>query len=190
MPKIPLPRFPDRLSQSFIIGDASHLLRKLTSEVSAFIDNQDEIVKSGRLALNIAMTAWHMVDWTFADMDADQRVLAGRQLGRKINTQRDFAAAATEACEALRMCQVIATAGKHVEVSTRPDPSLVTRLEFFEVNADGASGQVGAMWIIERDGKKYPAEETFNQVHRFWEDLLSSLGMIEDRFMGPIDRGW
>lgn len=190
MPKIPPPRFPDRLRQSFLIAEAPQLLGKLTAEIHQFTTSHFDTLKSGHLALNIAMTAWHMVDWVFADMNADQRALAGQILGGSIEKKGDLAALATKACEALRICQVIATAGKHVEVASRPDPSLTTRFELVDLSADDTNPQLLTAWVIEREGKEYPADQIFKDVHRFWENLLSDLGMIEDPIMGRMHRGW
>ena len=193
MPRIPIPKFPKRAHQSFNIGDASQLLRKLTVEIHEFTKSNSSSTLSGYLALNIAMTAWHMVDWVSADMDMDQRETATRCLGRPISNHNDLAAAVTSACEALRICQVIATAGKHVEVKRRPDPSLATRFKLVKPSPNKARlpGEgLSYIWVIKRNGKEYLAEEVFKEAHRFWEDLLSRLGMIEDPIKGRGRRGW
>lgn len=193
MPKIPVPRFPKRPSQSFNIGEASHLLRKLTSEIHQFTKSSSSSTLSGYHALNIAMTAWHMVDWVNADMDAHQREIATQLFGRPISNQKNLAVAVTNTCEALRICQVIATAGKHVEVKCRPEPLLATRFKLIrpepcEAKLPGEG--LTCIWVIKRDGKEYLAEEVFKEAHRFWEDLLSDLGMINDPIMGRGRRGW
>jgi hypothetical protein len=193
MPNIPIPKFPKRASQSFNIGDASHLFRKLTVEIHQFTKSNFSSTLGGYLALNIAITAWQMVDWVDADMDSDQRQAACRYLGRPISDHNDLAAAATSACKELRVCQVIATAGKHAEVKRRPDPSLVTKFRIVrpsrkKVRLPGEG--LSYIWVIEFNGKEYLAEEVFKKAHRFWEDLLSRLGMIEDPIMGRGRRGW
>jgi hypothetical protein len=180
MPKIPIPQFPKRASQSFNIGDASQLLRKLTIEIHQFTESSFSSTLSGYLALNIAMTAWHMVDWVSADMNTVQRKEATRYLGRPISNNVDLAVAVTSACEALRICQVIATAGKHVEVKRRPDPSLATKFKLVKPSPNKARlpGEgLSYIWVIKRNGKEYLAEEIFKEAHRFWENLLSHLGM-------------
>ena len=193
MPRIPIPKFPKRAHQSFNIGDASQLLRKLTVEIHEFTKSNSSSTLSGYLALNIAMTAWHMVDWVSADMDADQRETATRCLGRPISDHNDLAAAVTSACEALRICHVITTAGKHVEVKRRPDPSLATRFKLVKPSPNKARlpGEgLSYIWVIERNGKECLAEDVFKEAHRFWENLLSHLGMIEDPIPGRMRRGW
>ncbi len=193
MPKIPIPKFPKRVSQSFNIREASQLLRKLTVEIHQFTKSDFSSTLSGYLALNIAMTAWHIVDWVSADMETDQREMATRYFGRPISNNVDLAAAVTSACEALRICQVIATAGKHVEVRRRPDPSLVTKFKLVRPNQNKAKlpGEgLSYIWVIHRNGKEYLAEEVFKEAHRFWEDLLSHLGMIEDPIEGRGRRKW
>ena len=193
MPRIPIPKCSKRAHQSFNIGDASQLLRKLTVEIHQFIKSNSSSSMSGYLALNIAMTAWHMVDWLSADMGVDQRETATRCLGRPISDHKDLAAAVTSACEALRICQVIATAGKHVEVKSRPDPSLSTSFKLVKPSLNKArlpGGGLSYIWVIERSGKVYLAEDVFKEAHRFWENLLSHLGMIEDPIPGSLRRGW
>jgi hypothetical protein len=193
MPKIPIRKFPKRASQSFNIGEASQLMRKLTVEIHKFTKSNSSSTLSGYLALNIAMTAWHMVDWVSADMGANQRETATRCLGRPIFNHNDLAAAVTNACEALRICQVIATAGKHVEVKSRPDPSLATKFRLVKPSPNKARlpGEgLSYIWVIERNGKEYLAEEVFKEAHRFWESLLSRLGMIEDPVMERGRRRW
>jgi len=193
MPRIPTPKFPKRAHQSFNIGDASQLLRKLTVEIHQFTRSDSSSTTSGYLALNIAMTAWHMVDWVNADMDEDQRKMATAYLGQPISNHSDLAAAVTTVCADLRICQVIATAGKHVKVKRRPDPTLSTNFKLVKSNPNVARlpGEgLSYIWIIKHSGKEYLAKEVFKKVHRFWEDLLSHLGMIEDPVMGRGRRGW
>ena len=193
MPKIPLPRFPGRAHQSFNIGEASQLFRKLTVEIHQFTKAHSSSTLSCYLALNIAMTAWHMIDWVSVDMNADQREEATRRFGRPISNHNNLAAAVTDACEALRICQLIATAGKHVEVKRRLDPSLATRFKLVKPDPNKARlpGEgLSYIWVIERNGKEYLAGEVFKEAHRFWEDLLSHLGMIEDPIMDRGRRGW
>jgi len=139
------------------------------------------------------MTAWHMVDWVNADMDEDQRKMATAYLGQPISNHSDLAAAVTTVCADLRICQVIATAGKHVKVKRRPDPTLSTNFKLVKSNPNVARlpGEgLSYIWIIKHSGKEYLAKEVFKKVHRFWEDLLSHLGMIEDPVMGRGRRGW
>jgi|WetSurMetagenome_2_1015567.scaffolds.fasta_scaffold169597_3 hypothetical protein len=193
MPRIPAPKFPKRAHQSFNIGDASQLMRKLTVEIHQFAKHNSSSTISGYLALNIAMTAWHMVDWVDADMDEDQCDTASRYLGQPLSNHKSFVVAVTTACTALRICQVIATAGKHAEVKDRPDPSLSTRFKLVksDPNKAGLPGEgLSYIWVIKRSGEEYLAEEIFKKVHRFWEDLLTHLSMIEDPIMGRGWRGW
>jgi hypothetical protein len=193
MPKIPFPKFPKRAPQSFNIGDASQLLRKLTVEILQFIESNSSSTLSGYLALNIAMTAWHMVDWVSADMDAEQRRVATQYLGRPISNHDDLASAVTSVCEAMRICQVIATAGKHVEVRRRPDPTLATMFKLVKPHPDKGMlpGEgLSYIWVIKCNRNEYLAGEIFKKAHRFWEDLLSRLGMIEDPYNSRERRGF
>ena len=192
-----IPVIPKRAPQSFNIRDAQQLMRKLTVEISQFIESNSSSALSGYLALNIAMTAWHMVDWVSADMNAAQCKLTTQYLEWPVpyskKTRDELAKAVTKKCEALQTCRVIATAGKHAVVNCRPDPSLATRFEIVRPNPNEANlpGEgLSYVWVIERDGKEYLAEEVFKKAHRFWEDLLSRLGIIEDPVNGRGRRGW
>jgi hypothetical protein len=197
---IPIPKFPKRASQSFNIQDVSQMMRKLTAELSQFMESQASSTMSGYLALNIAMTAWHMVDWLNKDMNAEQRKCAVQNLksNKPISDEKLLGKAVTNACNALRICQVIATAGKHVKVEGKPDRTLATHFKIVRPNPDEAKrpGEgLSYIWIITRNPRKrkkeeYLAETVFKEAHRFWEDLLSHLGIIEDPIYARGRRGW
>ncbi len=186
--KIPAPKFPKRVQQSFSIQNAAHLFGKLSYEIHHFTKDHSLGAASGYLALNIAMTAWHMVDWLNADMDDNQRNIVNNFLKYKdkkgVSGLGNLASAVAGACNALRMCQVITNAGKHVKVTRNANPSLITRPKSIKSNQDKKfPPELSQIWVIVCDGKEYLAEDVFREAVRFWEVLLSRLGIIEDRYI-------
>jgi hypothetical protein len=75
-------------SQTFALENCRDLLNKLEREAERFANAQgaDERIDH---AFNAAVTAWHLCDWVFNDMTADQRgsLLATPKLGRSTRTR-------------------------------------------------------------------------------------------------------
>ena len=176
--KIRMPRFPDRQPQSFQIGDCSHLYHKLAYELQQFSKQDIDFFERGYLGLNIAMTAWHILDWLWYDMEQDKQLqnMATQILQTKISKKGDLAASLTLHCNALRICQVIATAGKHGKVTDRPDTTIETG--FIRVDARNKDDSSQDLWVISYQGNNYVAEEVFLAVEMFWKEFLQKLGLI------------
>jgi hypothetical protein len=78
--------------------------------------------------LNVAMAAWHMVDWVWAEMKHSPERLA--ELGIPEGGKQAFQDYVLNACPELRYCQIIATSAKHLGYEIRPeDPRFDTRVE-------------------------------------------------------------
>ncbi|SPR97620.1 phage integrase central domain-containing protein [Cupriavidus taiwanensis] len=139
---------------------------------------------AGDAALNFAMSAWHLHDWLWADLSEDSNGVddLSAALDGGIKTKADFIRAIYRRCPAVRVCRVIATAGKHVKVDTFPEPSLRTRMEHKHDHR--------RRWQIDLKGVSTPASTVFKEAFRFWEDLLSQLAIIEDPGFQRERRGW
>jgi len=79
-------------------------------------------------AINVAMTAWHLVDWVWAEIKHSPARLAG--LGIQGNEKKPFESFkdyVLNACPELRYCQIIATSAKHLGYKvTDKDPEFTT----------------------------------------------------------------
>jgi hypothetical protein len=79
------------------------------------------------------------------------------------------------ACPELRVCRLIATAAKHVTVKAG-DPNV-------KIYRAWRSGPLRPVWIVETKEQCRQAVELFRVVCNFWERCLSSMFLIEDRFI-------
>ena len=71
------------------------------------------------LAFNCAVTAWHLVDWTWQFRHQEQTIAA--KIPGHFNFQ-DFHALVRNECEALDICHEIATGAKHVHLTRKDNP--------------------------------------------------------------------
>src|SRR5713101_4773830 len=62
--------------------------------------------------LNVAMTAWHLVDWVWAEIKRSPDRLG--ELGIQGKGKDGFKDYVLNACPELRYCQIIATSAKHL----------------------------------------------------------------------------
>jgi len=171
------PRHLNRENQSFLIGDCSHLYLKLCREVAAFKQKQDMFYGKADIGLNVSMTAWHMVDWLWYDMQASPHLCNDvcKLLSCK-PTKKSFCGALLQKSDALRICNCIATAGKHG--NTKP---ISLKTSFHTMPAPTAENphDLEEIWSITYLGQKYQAEEIFEEVERFWRSTLASLQLID-----------
>ncbi len=182
--KFPEETFPNRPKQSFGIRHAGTLFFKLATEVYQFKKSySNAFARPSYLAINIAMTAWHLIEWTYADMNKSQKELAGEIFDCQITEKNDLVKAVLNDCPEMIICKTIANASKHVEVTRKPEPSLRTSHEF-EIIKDGlpADIEIHTNLIIEFRGQKYPAEEVFIKVKTYWQNLLERLFILESQY--------
>jgi hypothetical protein len=115
---------------AFGLESSLDMLRKLERDywrLAQSIERQDAIDHG----LNVAMTAWHMIDWVWAEIKRSEARLA--ELGVRGKGKKAFAGFkdyVLNACPELRYCQIIATSAKHLGYEVKPqDPKFDTRAE-------------------------------------------------------------
>ena len=107
--------FPSR-PHTFALENCRNLLDKLKREIARLNGAaSDDFDTHNDSAFNAAVTAWHLCDWVFADMTADQR----DEL--KIHSVEEMREHARKQCRALHLCRQVATASKHWRVERYPD---------------------------------------------------------------------
>ncbi|MET4481622.1 hypothetical protein [Bradyrhizobium sp. F1.13.3] len=124
-------------------------------DLAAMVELVDQLKDS---AFNAAVTAWHLGDWVFKDMTADQRKALGvRSLG-------DLQAHGREKCRALYLCRYAATASKHSEVNTFRDPKVEVVV----------SCEEDAGWSVHfvDDGNTRAADQVFSEALDFWTGFI------------------
>lgn len=92
-------------------------------------------------------------------------------------TDKEFIRQIYAACPELRVCRLIATAAKHVTVNAG-DPNV-------KIYRAWRSGLLKPVWIVETKEQCRQAVELFRGVCNFWERCLSSMLLIEGRFIAP-----
>lgn len=145
-------------------------------------------------AVNCALTAWHLVDWVWAEMKGDADLRAGvlAAIGcRPQDLDRDgFSAWCRQQCPELVVCQVIATATKH----SGCDPRVIAEAADVTVRvsvapgagplgtAPGGTMPLGAIapesYVakIVRNDRAEPAAPLFERVAAFWAALVATVG--------------
>ncbi len=109
------------------------------------------------LAFNISITAWTLCDWVFGDLTAEQR----KSLNiRKLSDLQDRA----RSCRAVHICRQAATASKHWDVTSYPDPNLSV------IVTAGGQGQ----WLIYflDNGDRLEADRVFAEALQFWTSFI------------------
>src|SRR5665213_2807231 len=108
----------DHGRSTFALRDCRALLQKLRDETIS-LSNTERHDVSGRayIAFNCAVTAWHMTDWVWAELDQEQRerIQALAQTSCKLveTKPKPLQVYARDASEALRLCELIANGSKH-----------------------------------------------------------------------------
>lgn len=172
-----LPEIPDRLRQSFGVSTAVHLFHKAAREVVAF-NECDDYLRSADHAFNACLSIWHLVDWTFKNANEDDKERLAAQLGMEIVKQSDLAIAVQKACYANRICRVMATASKHVEVDKFPDETIQTYVNLYEQVIDGDERYL-FRWAVSFEGDVIEASKMLADAISFWERLFREIGWIE-----------
>jgi hypothetical protein len=120
-------RIPKRETQlltppkTFAINSSRDMLEKLTREIERFAGSiiRQEVVDHG---LNAAMTAWHLTDWTWREIQGSiprLRNLTARA-GTSIRELKQFQEFVKRNCAELAYCEGIVVSTKHFAFSKLP----------------------------------------------------------------------
>jgi hypothetical protein len=126
---------------TFALANCRALLFKLEREIKRSRETDASgsaaAAEMTDLAFNISVTAWHLCDWVFEDMTADQREKLDI---RKLSDLQKLALSHRP----LHLCRQLATASKHWEVSQHPNPEAIGD-KSFAVAVHGRLASRGAM---------------------------------------------
>lgn len=170
--------FPERLRQSFGISKATDLLAKAIREFNDF-KNCKDMVRSGDHAFNICLSIWHLVDWTHADMTPEERRKAAQHLGMPVNTLTELSIAVQRGCRMNTICRIMATAGKHVEVTNKyADKTIQTIFNVYQ--RFGPSGESTEFrWAMTFQGDSFEALDVLREALHFWQSLFAAIGWVK-----------
>ena len=105
--------------KTFAFENCRDVLAKLEREISRFrmASNHDQIDDMKDIAFNASVTAWHLCDWVFHDLTPTQRESLQVHDLKEMQTQ-------AHKCRPLYLCEQVANASKHWQVTRRHDPDV------------------------------------------------------------------
>lgn len=148
------------MSYSFEIKNSRDLFKKLQEEYKDL--ENDEL--SSRHAINCAMTAWHLTDWTFKEYMSSHGF-------NDIGKYRE-----SLTCASLKIMHDIAKGGKHLNVS-RPKTGITDTVKVdgdFSSDFDPNDFLVGSLDLIMADGTIKNFFDEMTVVLQFWQEYFNS----------------
>jgi hypothetical protein len=172
------------------------MMQKLAWEIKCFeaeLRRQDATglprhLEAAYCAFNVAVTAWHLSDWTWHSLPEHHRPDVAEKLGAS-NKLKSFQDALIANSRALRICKEIANGSKHME-----DRETDIRADIAWTRHSASVGQLKAgqpiaaynFQLIVFDGSiELDAAEVFSDVFSFWRRLLPEWGFLDPEFVIP-----
>ncbi len=148
---------------SFDINNSLDLYNKLLEDYEEFTKGSI----SSRLAINCAMTAWHLVDWIYHEYADKSRYSS---IGK-------YQAEMKSKCPSLQIMQDITNGSKHLLITKYPSKVRKTNLHkgAFQNDAFQNNAFDTTMFEIEmQDGTKLKFEDEIEKVIDFWKIYLTT----------------
>jgi hypothetical protein len=127
-------------------------------------------------AFNCAVTAWHMTDWVWAELDQNQwkevQEFAGTGCKLVATNPKPLQEYVRRSSHALKLCELLANGSKHC-VLLRPDLRVRTTM------TDGDGADYGNP-ILKDDGKEIWVGEVLCQAACWWQDFLTDWHIAEE----------
>jgi hypothetical protein len=167
----------DPAKLAFVLRGCGDLLEKLRYETGGLsATERHDVMGRAYTVFNCAVTAWHMTDWVWAELDPKQREeaqrLAGTDYKIKETDPRPLQAYARNVCEALKLCELIANGSKHY-VLRSPDALVSTGM------TDGEGKDYGNP-IVTVDGNERLVGDVLWQAVYWWETFLANWRVAEE----------
>jgi hypothetical protein len=187
---------PQRTPPKTLAMQASRdMLEKLRREIDRLASSiiRQEIVDHG---LNAAMTAWHLTDWAWREIQGSTRLptLTARA-GAPIRELKQFQELVKRNCAELAYCEGIAISTKHFAFSKLPVFSTKVTERFkigpVPISKDGVAAldqlspigenitytaQAAELWIT--DGRSLtPAAEVLEHAFQWWRKFINEMSM-------------
>jgi len=148
---------------SFDITTARGFFNKLTQDISDFRNDPT----SSRLAINCAMTSWHLGEWIFNDLED----LLNADFA---NVKAYLIDLRTVQCPSLEIMRVITNGSKHCKISS-PSSKIVNTAKHDGLFSSAFSRQfdVTYLYIELEDGTTIHFEDILSEVFAFWNDYVA-----------------
>ena len=156
---------------SFDIKNSADFLNKLLEDYRDFC--KDKL--SSRIALNCAMTAWHITDWTYNEFN--------EQLTRQFKTLGSYQQKLKDQCSSLQVMHDLANGTKHFKLTKHQPVIKGTSLHKGSFSNDFSRDfDISTLEIELKDGTKIYFEDEIENTVKFWKEYL------ETNFQIPIKK--
>jgi hypothetical protein len=179
-------RNPSARAATFDLVSYHNMLAKLAREIERIANTTDREDVSDH-GTNAALTAWHLADWFWADIRGDWEIRTA--LAKEFNTdvksfdRDELKRQVAKNCRGLEICQIIATASKHVGWSSEKDNSGFTATGSARSSTTNGESEtdyhVETRWILKVviDEEKLEALPIFREVFAYWQQLINKHGI-------------
>jgi hypothetical protein len=182
--------------KTFAINSSRDMLEKLKREIERLAGSiiRQEVVDNG---LNAAMTAWHLTDWTWREIEGSiprRRTLTARA-GTTIKELKEFQEFVKRDCTELAYCEDIVVSTRHFAFSKLPVFSTKVAERFkigpVPIGKDGGAtqrqcsptgesisytAQASELWIT--DGRSLTsAAEILENAFRWWRKFIDEMSI-------------
>ncbi|EME69757.1 hypothetical protein H261_12004 [Paramagnetospirillum caucaseum] len=166
------------------------MLGKLAWEISNLdrASKGDSFFDVRYTAFNCAVTAWHISDWAWEELDEEVKGDLSARAGDRIADVGTFQAFLRRQCRALHLCRQIATGSKHKVVQRGNDENVTADLGWEVVDEATCEGTCDSPLrtyrqhaVIHDGSNMLETIDVFRDAFRYWERELASWFLIEDR---------
>jgi hypothetical protein len=183
-----IPRPPSKV---FALATPHHLLIKLHWELVQLRSSLEAKLPVALThvpayhSFNVAVTCWHLTDWTWASADQQTRLLISQRLDLTEQTLGQFQRALRRKHRVLHICSQIANGSKHFHADRTDDPEIRTEDVWEHQPLRAGSARAGHRpsyryrLVVTDKGEPHEAITLFEQAERIWIRELESWFIIE-----------
>jgi hypothetical protein len=164
-------------SQTFSMSDPRDIFVKLICEIQ-WLDAAPHWNQTERafIAMNGAITAWHMAEWLAAYLSPEQKAKLSKFAGVKIDSKRSLQEYARKSSSAIHVCRQIASGAKHVHVDRYADPNVTAQLEGHVERSERGADAYVRLWV--RNGtREWSPEDLLEEALAFWKEVLIAVDL-------------
>lgn len=165
--------------KTFEVVDALDLFRKLEWEYDRLraVSIYDASVERSYLALNAAMTAWHMTDWLCARFEREHYKKLSSHAGVPIDNCKVFRAWVLGQ-RAISTCEQISVAGKHFNIDERTH-KVTTKAEVIDSPFRDPQ-PLNYLMVIDHNSRM-PIESVIGFALAFWRMVFVGVGLASEQ---------
>lgn len=147
-------------AHSFDIKTSEDFYKKLLEDYKDFVDEKT----SARVAINCAMTAWHLIDWIAAEKELAKSELSSLKYEFK------------NQCPSLKTMQDISNGSKHCNITEYTPSTCDTKKHIGDFN-NGFNNDfdITRLTIVYKDGSNMRFEDEIEKVILFWNKYFKDI---------------